>query len=336
MVSETSLNEQRAAPKPFRLALAQALLRNLPPLFSPRLRRYVYPYWRAAADDYTFQVVSHAGVEFRGSTADPHAYSLSVNGYYDWRNLAVAAAVCREGDTIIEVGANVGTETVGFAGLVGRRGKVIAFEPLPSNIAHLETILALNGGLNVVLFPVAVGHACTTLHFCAPEAKENSGLGHIADTANANSPNQIEVECLTLDSLARRLGRARLLAIDVEGFEVSVILGGAAFIRENRPVVIVEAAGPHQKRAGLALSDLHRILLHMGYQIRSIGKLGLEPVDLSDDTAGTNWLCVHEREQGTFRRVISTMRYAGLLPALAGINPICRRRPATADPRGTL
>src|ERR1700761_8872275 len=103
MVSETSLNEQRvAAPKPFRLSLAQALLRNLPPLFSPRLRGYVYPYARAVADDYTFQVVSHAGVEFRGSTADPHAYSLSVNGYYDWRNLAMAAAVCREGDTIIE------------------------------------------------------------------------------------------------------------------------------------------------------------------------------------------------------------------------------------------
>jgi FkbM family methyltransferase len=327
MVSETSLNEQRvAAPKPFRLALAQALLRNLPPLFSPRLRSYVYPYRRAAADDYTFQVVSQAGVEFRGSTADPHAYSLSIHGYYDWRNLAVAAAVCREGDTVIEVGANVGTETVGFAGLVGPRGKVIAFEPLPSNIANLDTILALNGGLNVVLFPVAVGHACTMLRFCAPEGKANSGLGHVADAADTYSPNQIEVECLTLDSLAGRLGRARLLAIDVEGSEVSVILGAQTYIRENRPVLIVEAAGTHQRRAGFALSDFHRILVHMGYQIRSIGKLGLGPVDLSDCAAGTNWLCVHEREQNTFRRVMSTIRYAGLLPALAGINPICRRR----------
>lgn len=328
MVSETSVNRQRVfQPKPFRLALAQALLRNLPPLFSPRLRGYIYPYRRAAADDYMFQVVSHAGVEFRGSTADPHAYSLSVNGYYDWRNLAVAAAVCRDGDTIIEVGANVGTETVGFAGVVGNRGRVIAFEPLPSNVANLDTILALNAGLNVTLFPFALGHACTKLRFCVPEGKENSGLGRIAEPADTNRRNQIEVECLSIDSLAGKLGRARLLAIDVEGSEVSVILGGQAYIRENRPVLIVEAAGIHQKRAGLALSDLHRILVHLGYQIRSIGKLGLASVDLSDYAAGTNWLCVHEREQGTFRRVTSSIRYAGLLPALAGLNPICRRTP---------
>jgi FkbM family methyltransferase len=328
MVSETSLNEQRvAAPKPFRLSLAQALLRNLPPLFSPRLRGYVYPYARAVADDYTFQVVSHAGVEFRGSTADPHAYSLSVNGYYDWRNLAMAAAVCREGDTIIEVGANVGTETIGFAGIVGSGGKVIAFEPLPSNVANLHNILALNGGLNVVLFPVAVGDTCATLRFCAPAGRENSGLGHIADSADTNNPNQIEVECLTLDSLARSLGRARLLAIDVEGFEVLVIRGAQTYIRENRPVIIVEAAGTHQRRAGFALSELHRILTQMEYQIRSIGKLGLGAVDLSDSAVGTNWICVHQRERDTFRQVTSTMRLAGLLPALAGINPICRRRP---------
>jgi hypothetical protein len=173
-----------------------------------------------------------------------------------------------------------------------------------------------------------VGDVCTTLRFCASDRKENSGLGHIARTFDTDDPDQIEVDCLTLDSLAARLGRARLLAIDVEGFEVSVMLGAEAYIRANLPVVILEAAASHQRRAGFTLADLHRILVQLGYEIRSIGTLGLGPVDLSDVAKGTNWLCVHEREQDTFRRVTSIMRLAGLLPALVGINPICRRRPA--------
>jgi FkbM family methyltransferase len=255
---------------------------------------------------------------------------MSVTGYYDWRNLAIAAAVCREGETIIEVGANVGTETVGFAGLVGRSGHVIAFEPVPSNSAGLRNTLALNPHLNVTLFQNAVGEACTTLRFCAPRKKEDSGLGHIVVPVDTESGDQVdgdqvEIECLTLDSISDKLGSARLLSIDVEGFEVSVLRGAASYLLRNRPVIVLEAVQVHQKRAGRSLAELHAILIHLGYRIRTIDTISLGKVDLSDSAKGTNWLCVHEEQPDLFRHITNVMRRVAFMPCVPGLNPICRK-----------
>lgn len=54
-----------------------------------------------------------------GTTRDFHLHVLAIHGYYDWRVLVIAGAICSQGDTIVEVGANVGTETLGFADIVG-------------------------------------------------------------------------------------------------------------------------------------------------------------------------------------------------------------------------
>jgi FkbM family methyltransferase len=37
----------------------------------------------------------------------------------------------REGDTVWDVGANIGAYTGAYLGLVGKRGCVVAFEPVP-------------------------------------------------------------------------------------------------------------------------------------------------------------------------------------------------------------
>jgi FkbM family methyltransferase len=325
-LAEPCLN-QSAGRKPFRLAVAQTICRNLPPLVGPRLRTWIYPYVNALRDNYPFVVASHAGIRFQGTTSDPHAYSFSVNGYYDWRNLAIAAAVCHEGDTIIEVGANVGTETVGFARVVGNKGRVIAFEPSPSNVASLEGTLALNSALRITLFPAAVGNVCAKLQFCEPARRENSGLGHIAATVNEEHSDRIEVDCLTLDSLADQLGRARLIAIDVEGFEVPVLRGAQSYISDNRPVIVLEATRSHQERAGYSLRELHDTLTGLDYEVRAVGRLRLTPADFSETASGANWICVHRKERNAFQRIASTMRIAAFLPGITRLNPILRVAP---------
>lgn len=139
--------------KPVRLAIAQRVCRNLPPLFAQRLRSVIYPFEQASRDDYEFIVRAQTGSIFKNTTSDYHAYPFSVHGYSDWRNWAIALALCSPGDTIVEVGANVGTETIGFADIVGSLGKVYAFEPLPSNLIALEDIMRLNQLQNVTILP---------------------------------------------------------------------------------------------------------------------------------------------------------------------------------------
>jgi hypothetical protein len=87
-----------------------------------RVRKRLYPAARALQDDHAFAVRAQTGSVLRCRTSDKHAYAFGVHGYNDWRLWAIALATCARGDTIVEIGANVGTETVGFSDIVGPAG----------------------------------------------------------------------------------------------------------------------------------------------------------------------------------------------------------------------
>lgn len=61
----------------------------------------------------------------------------------------------REGDVVLDVGANVGYYTKRFADMVGPLGMVFAFEPLPGTAARLHE--NLEGVKNYALVPFALG-----------------------------------------------------------------------------------------------------------------------------------------------------------------------------------
>src|ERR1700737_4902683 len=119
--------------QPFRLTLARILAGCAPPLIAARVS-LIYSIDRGWTDAYEFHRRSRTGSVYLGNTRDVAARSFAIHGYFDWRLLAAARYFCKPGDTIVEVGANVGTETIGFADIVGVGGHVYAFEPLPSNI----------------------------------------------------------------------------------------------------------------------------------------------------------------------------------------------------------
>jgi hypothetical protein len=100
--------------------LAQLLARPLPPVIAAHVSHRIYPHERGWQDAYAFQARARSGSLYAGTTRDLHAHAFAMHGYYDWRFLATAAFLCRAGDTIVEVGANVGTENEERAQLLGR------------------------------------------------------------------------------------------------------------------------------------------------------------------------------------------------------------------------
>lgn len=65
--------------------------------------------------------------------------------------------VVRQGDTVLDVGANIGYNTVYLSRAVGPSGRVIAIEPAHDNLEVLRQQLAANGLSNVTVYSVAAG-----------------------------------------------------------------------------------------------------------------------------------------------------------------------------------
>jgi FkbM family methyltransferase len=319
-----------------RLQFARLLCSRAPPLAASRLTQRLYPYERGKLDNHEFTIRTKTGSPFTGNTMDFHAHPVAVQGYNDWRNLAVALALCGPGDIIVEVGANVGTETVGYSDIVGARGRVVAFEPLPSNRAAVERLLPAFDHPNVTLYPYALSDRSGRARFAVPPLQMSQGTGHLLGAEEQRTETTIyydkpvemeliDVECRTLDELAAEVRGMRLLLADTEGAEVAILRGGRSVLGAERPALVLEASDPHLRRAGLeGVEDLHRELVSLGYQAFVMGRFQLSEVNRR--TAGAwdsrNWLCLPRERMELLSLVRRSLHRCGLTPCIRDLNPM--------------
>jgi FkbM family methyltransferase len=307
-----------------RLTLARVTSLLFPPLLSNRLTmRYIFPYERARFEASEFRSRGVTGSYYNCDLKDVHAYMFAMLGYFDWRVIAVAGAVIKPGDVVIEVGANVGTETIALADLVGPEGKVYAIEPVPANLAWLRTLNERSNLHQVEVVPQAIADFEGEVEFAAPADFSHSGMGHIRGANQGVEPCLNRVPCTTLDALTtgRGCGPVRLIAIDAEGSEPVVLRGASRCLQEDQPVLILEACEPHLKRFGSSLAELHSMLQTKGYVIHQIGKLGLRQPDVHSDQS-TNWVALPGAMAGEAPRIHRRLVACGLLPCLPGVNPL--------------
>ena len=308
-----------------RRGLTTLACRRLPPLVAQKVRGLIYPVAMAYDDDCRFETRGKTGASFGGRTGDYYSYCFWAHGYYEWRLWAIALAVCEPGDTIVEIGANVGTETIGFADIVGPRGRVVAFEPLPELFSQLSESIRRNRFEHVDLWPFAVGDACRIMSFTLP-TQDNSGLGHFS-VDGESSQASLPVQCVRLDDLATCLGPARLLLADIEGAEPAMLRGGRSYIARHRPYLVLEVHAKNLTRYGLAIADVVRELDRLDYEPRIIGRFGFKPIELHTSEL-SNWFCCPRSETATFERVESLMLRCGLRPFVGRLNPLSFARRA--------
>lgn len=180
------------------------------------------------------------------------------------------------GDTVYDVGGNVGVYTVLLAKVVGEKGTVVAFEPHRETYEQLLENVRLNGLTNVRPFQKALGERNSQERLYIGEVVANFSLlagGIEGHSAKAEREFQI-VEVVQGDGFAQAEGLPVPCAvkIDVEGFEYSVIKGLRKVLSDPRcrmvclevhpkflpaevsgrhpRVVIVPGIRPHRRRAG--------------------------------------------------------------------------------------
>jgi FkbM family methyltransferase len=121
----------------------------------------------------------------------------------------------KEGDIVVDCGANIGFTGIFFAKCVGESGKVIGFEALPSNAQNAEKNIRLNKINNYELRNEAVGSHNGAVEFIN---YPNGAVGKI------NGQKTIMVPVVKLDDIFT-VEKPTFLKIDVEGYEIEVLKG---------------------------------------------------------------------------------------------------------------
>ena len=143
---------------------------------------------------------------------------------------------------IIDVGANIGNHAIFFSKVLGAR--VVCFEPNPIAVKLLRSNLELNGVTEQVTIMQVAASDCPGLLQLKSGATSNLGTTKVFEGKHCGDA---EVAAGTLDdtvtaTLTSRHERIALIKIDVEGFEVRVLLGALKTIEDHLPLIVIEAA----------------------------------------------------------------------------------------------
>lgn len=191
-----------------------------------------------------------------------------VLGIYEPKVVRVLCRYLRDGDTCIDVGAHLGYFTVLMARLVGAKGKVHAFEPMPETFEALQQNIRLNGLTNVCPERVAAGSTDSPVFLISSATQKLSWTPSVSGCSIEGERNYLSVSAVSLDHyFEEKKLRPNFMKIDVEGEELSVLRGAQRTLVTARPVVFVEV----HDRGGTHEEEVQRFLRECGYLTTTIG-----------------------------------------------------------------
>ena len=200
---------------------------------------------------------------------------------------AIKAARARRpdmaGKVFIDVGANIGTQTV-YALLAGF-GRAVSIEPVPENVRCLNLNAYINGYMDrITIVQKGAGAQQSRLQLSLDET--NIG-GHSIVLPKKAGWQKLEIEVTPVDDMLAELAippeQVGLLWIDVEGYEPQVIEGARRLISAAVPLVLefnAKVYGVQESEKLLrSLADRYSfagVMDENGVELKSTAKLSLQ------------------------------------------------------------
>jgi FkbM family methyltransferase len=231
--------------------------------------------------------------------------SIERYGEFSYLEAKLLVQLCGPGDTVIDVGANIGAHTIALSKRVGPEGFVYAFEPQRVVFQLLCANVALNGLTNVECVHAVCGP--TPGEELLPDVRYDV-RANFGSFGQAYFGSGRRVRRVTLDDYAEA-ARIALVKIDVEGMESAVIAGAGNLIGRHRPLLYVENDRPEKSPALIAqiLALGYRLYWHLPPLFNPSNWRG-EPADLWGGIVSVNMLCIPREckaEVTSFREITS-------------------------------
>jgi FkbM family methyltransferase len=204
---------------------------------------------------------------------DPVVSGALAFGVYERSGISFMRRMCKPGQVMVDVGANVGLYTALAGVAVGPAGRVIALEPDPESFRFLEQTIRANQLTNAKLVQAAASSMTGTARlFTCSENRGDNRLyrHHLADGC-------IEIDTLRLDDYLEAEGvtTVDLLKIDVQGFEGHVITGlERAILRSPCLTMLMEFWPSGLSQAGTSPLELLQRLEGLGLLLYELERGG--------------------------------------------------------------
>lgn len=172
----------------------------------------------------------------------------------------------KEGDVVIDIGANLGYYTVPLSDLCGKEGKVIAVEPV--ELFRNVLIKNLGSRRNVEVLACALGEEDgKEIEMGIPSGHKNfrHGLTHVL------APGERDAQTMVFKAVMRdprilfsSLDRLDLIKCDVEGYEIHIIPLLQSLLVKFKPIVQLETGGVSREKMLSFFGALNYLVLAAG------------------------------------------------------------------------
>jgi FkbM family methyltransferase len=233
------------------------------PNFNPRNSALARAYLRWASSAARLDEVDVLG--HRMALDDRDSLRLSVARLMEPTLTRFVQEAVKPGDTVLDVGANIGYFTLLFARAVGPGGRVVAIEPDPENVALLTRNVARNGYADrVTVLPRAAWDASGPLRLFRSE--ENRGDHQTYDIGEGRE--SVTIDALRVDDYAPLAAGppVALVKMDIQGAEYRALLGMRELLARSRDVVLLTEFWPlGLQRAGTPPAAYLDLIASMGF-----------------------------------------------------------------------
>ncbi len=170
-------------------------------------------------------------------------------GTYEAGTLKLMNDILRDGDTFIDIGANIGLMSLHAGKILGENGRVVSFEPLSNTYNILVENIALNNFRNVEVVNTAIGSTNGVVDIF--DNIVNRGSSSLIKPNYTESCHKIPINRLDDYLEEHGINSINCIKIDVEGWELEVLKGAANTLSGfEAPICIIECSTMHPTHGG--------------------------------------------------------------------------------------
>ncbi|MCS7073595.1 MAG: FkbM family methyltransferase [Bacteroidia bacterium] len=211
----------------------------------------------------TIREVERDGIRYRLDISDYMEYTLYFGIQTEPRNQLYS--LIQDSMVVFDIGTNIGETLLNFAKR-NPTGTNYGFEPVPYLYERASYNISINPFKSIKLHNLALSNTKETLYFSLPN---NHNSGGISMSKQKNSDMK-EVQAIPLDDFVteNQITKVDFIKIDVEGFELNVLLGAKQTLLSQKPKLFIELSNSNLLRQNHSSKQLVEFLTDLGYTIQ--------------------------------------------------------------------